>query len=197
MRSPLDAFDRRNLLTYVSLLCGMAALVSATLGRLPWAGGAIALAVIADTFDGRFARLFAADAARTAMGGELDSLADAIVFGAVPVACSLLQGAMPPLGRVYLGLAACAYVACAITRLAFFNVQHGQSPGGFVGLPVPVAALIWSSTLLLHPSPITGATVIAASAAAMVLPLRIARPTGLGLLLFVCWPVAVAIGHLG
>jgi len=198
MRSPLDAFDRRNLLTYVSLLCGMTALLSATLGRASWAGGAIALAVIADTFDGRFARMFAADETRKALGGELDSLADAIVFGAVPIACAmLLTDAATPASRAILWMSAFVYVACAITRLAFFNIHSGGAHTGFVGIPVPVAALIWASALLLHPSATSSASIIAIAAVAMVAPLRIARPTGLGLAVFILWPVSVLLGHLG
>ena len=77
MRSPLDAFDRRNLLTYVSLMCGLAACAAAAAGNVPVTGMVMALAVIADTFDGRFARLFASDNRRKALGAQLDSLADA------------------------------------------------------------------------------------------------------------------------
>jgi CDP-diacylglycerol---serine O-phosphatidyltransferase len=192
MRSPLDAFDRRNLLTYVSLFCGIGALVSASMGRASWAGGAIAAAVIADTFDGRFAKLFSSDVARRRLGGELDSLADAIVFGAVPVACALLLTPVAePLPRALLWTSACAYAACAITRLAFFNVTTSESQTGFVGIPVPVAALIWSSSLLMHPSAGALTAVLALTAIAMVAPLRIRRPAGLGLALFTCWPLAV------
>ena len=60
------------------------------------AGALIALAAIADTFDGRFARLFAADAGQVGLGAELDSLCDACTFGLAPVVCTAaLAGAAP------------------------------------------------------------------------------------------------------
>jgi phosphatidylserine synthase len=197
MHSPYEAFDRRNVLTYVSLGCGMAAVGSASAGSASWASAAIALAAIADTFDGRFARLFPSDATRRALGAELDSLADAIAFGAAPMVCTLLL--IRPESAITLAMvisAATAYLACAITRLAFFNVQLHEPQTGFVGIPAPVAALIWASALLAHPSATVMSIVIAGTAASMVAPLRIARPTGLGLALFTCWPMGILIESL-
>ncbi|PYR91208.1 MAG: hypothetical protein DMF84_18060 [Acidobacteria bacterium] len=194
---PSAAFDRRNLLTYVSLLCGIAALASARAGSGPLAGLAIAIAVIADTFDGRFARRFGADPDRRALGVELDSLADAIAFGIAPPLCAglLLQVPAGP-GQVALWGATFVYAACAITRLASYNVGALAEPStGFIGVPVPVAALIWSSALLVHPSAAATTILIAITAASMVVPLRVPKPTGVGLGLFVVWPLAVAILH--
>ena len=198
MRSPLDAFDRRNLLTYLSLLCGTMAVAAAKGGSAPLAGSAIAVAVVADTFDGRFARLFASDAPRRELGMHLDSLADAVTFGLAPVICAiLLAPEHGPLQSALLWTSAFAYVACAITRLAFFNVNAvaGDSQG-FIGIPVPVAALIWASAMLAHPSLVSTAGVVAAAAAAMVMPVRTPRPSGIGLAIFTCWPLAIAAGHL-
>jgi phosphatidylserine synthase len=230
MASPADAFDRRNLLTYFSLLFGVGALVAANAHRASIAGFAIAVAVVADTFDGRFARRFGADPRRSALGVQLDSLADAIAFGIAPPLCSaLLLTQIPPEGGNYrvLGVdlpgvalwgAAFVHAACAITRLASFNVDaisrervsppalpkprsgQGARPerggGDFVGIPVPLAALIWSTALLVQPSAAVTVGLLLVTAAAMVLPLRIPRPTGAGLVLFTCWPLAVAVLHL-
>ena len=60
--SPLAAFHRANALTYVSLLASIAAIAAAFRGGASHAGALIAVAVIADTFDGRFARMFARSA---------------------------------------------------------------------------------------------------------------------------------------
>jgi phosphatidylserine synthase len=198
MTSPADAFDRRNLLTYVSLLCGVAAIAGAHDGKAPIAGFLMAAAVIADTFDGRFARRFGNDPGRRALGIELDSLADAIAFGIAPPLCAalLLHEDMDARGAALWG-AAFVHAACAITRLASFNLDAAESAqGGFVGIPVPLAALIWATALLVQPSAAATIGVILATAAAMVLPLRVPRPTGAGLVAFTCWPVAVALGHL-
>jgi phosphatidylserine synthase len=194
---PSAAFDARNLLTYMSLLCGVGALASARAGNGPLAGLAIAVAVIADTFDGRFARRFGPDPDRRALGVELDSLADAIAFGIAPPLCAGLLLNLPPgLGQMALWGATFVYAACAITRLASYNVAAlAESSTAFIGVPVPVAALIWSSALLVHPSAAATTILIVITAAAMVAPLRIPKPTGIGLGLFVMWPLAVAALH--
>jgi CDP-diacylglycerol--serine O-phosphatidyltransferase len=215
MASPADAFDRRNLLTYLSLLFGVGAIAAAAGERASMAGFAIAVAVIADTFDGRFARRFGSDPRRSALGVQLDSLADAIAFGIAPPLCSaLLLSDGLDMTTTSLWGAAFVHAACAVTRLASFNVDASQgnpaghvspppaSPkprsgeGGFIGIPVPLAALLWSTALLVQPSAAVTVGLLLATAAAMVLPLRVPRPTGAGLVLFTCWPVAVAVGHL-
>jgi CDP-diacylglycerol--serine O-phosphatidyltransferase len=198
MASPADAFDRRNLLTYTSLLCGVAAIAGANGGRASFAGFFMAAAVIADTFDGRFARRFGNDPRRRALGIELDSLADAIAFGIAPPLCAalLLYETFDARGAALWG-AAFIHAACAITRLASFNVEEAASAQeGFVGIPVPLAALIWASALLVQPSAAVTIGVILITAAAMVLPIRVPRPTGAGLVAFTCWPLAVGLGHL-
>jgi len=214
MASPADAFDRRNLLTYLSLLFGVGAVAAAARGRPSLAGFAIAVAVLADLYDGRFARRFGNDPRRSALGVQLDSLADAISFGVAPPICSalLLRESVDMMGTA-LWSVAFVHAACAVTRLAFFNVDAAEGPaghrssppaspkprsgeGGFIGIPVPLAALIWSTALLVQPTAAVTVGLLLATAAAMVVPLRVPRPTGAGLVLFTCWPVAVGICHL-
>jgi CDP-diacylglycerol---serine O-phosphatidyltransferase len=193
--SPLDGFHRRNAVTYLSLTAGIGAMATASSFGPHAAGALIAFAALADTFDGRFARLFDADDAERALGVELDSLADAVTFGAAPVVC--LAATTPPGNgwqSVVWWTAAAAYVICAITRLAFYNTSHESVPG-FIGLPVPVAALIWSSGLLLEPSLMAGAIVLIGCGAAMVLPLPVPRPTGLALAAFAGWPLVLILRH--
>jgi CDP-diacylglycerol--serine O-phosphatidyltransferase len=200
MASPSDAFDRRNLLTYVSLLCGVVAIAAASGRRAHVAGLAVAVGVIADTFDGRFARRFGSDPGRRALGVQLDSLADAIAFGiAPPLSAALLLNAGTDAAGLTLWAAAFVYAACAVTRLASFNVNAMDggpgSQAGFIGIPVPLAALIWATALLVQPAAAVTIGLILVTAAAMVLPIRVPKPTGAGLVLFTCWPVTVAVLH--
>lgn len=191
--SPLAAFHRANAFTYASLAAAVGAIAAATHGAADGASALVAAAVIADTFDGRFARLFERSESERAFGAQLDSLADAIAFGASPAVCTML---LVPAARGFeliWWLAVVLFAASAITRLAFFNVTH-EVVDGFVGLPAPVAALIWSSSLLAHPTPAASAAVLACLAAAMVLPVHIPRPRGVALALFTLWPIAV-IAH--
>ena len=195
MASPADPFDRRNLLTYTSLLCGVGAVAAASAGHAGAAGIAVAAAVVADTFDGRFARRFGTDPRRRALGAQLDSLADAIAFGIAPPLCSvLLLNARDNAAGYGLWAAVFIHAACAITRLASFNIDATDG-GDFVGIPVPLSALIWSTVLLVQPTAAVTTGVILATAAAMILPIRIPRPVGVGLAVFAIWPLTVAILH--
>ena len=186
--SPLAAFHPGNAMTFASLLAGVGAMALALDGSAAGAGALIATAVIFDTFDGRFARLFVRTASQRDVGVQLDSLSDAVAFGVAPVAClGFLSQLWWPAGFTY--------TACAIARLAFYNATHGDRTG-FVGLPVPVAALIWSTALLAQPVAAATTALMFVSAAAMVLPLPIPRPRGLALALFTCWPLTLVLAHL-
>ena len=148
-------------------VCGFAAIYVATLSeagadpvaaylfrnRFLAACYLVALAMIFDALDGRLAR-FARHT--TDFGGQLDSLADAISFGAAPAFIALHvfktydftlvfgAGFDWPLevSRLVWAFGA-LYVACALLRLARFNVsnEHGeQAHMSFLGLPSPAAA---------------------------------------------------------
>ncbi len=162
--------------------------------RAAAAGALIALAVIADTFDGRFARMFVRSPAEREFGVQLDSLSDAIAFGIAPCVCLAGLGPSGPPSIAW-WLATFVFTACAITRLAFYNVTHDAAPG-FIGVPVPVAALVASSVLLLAPPAGIAASALLLTAVAMVMPLPIPRPTGYGLAAFVLWPTVLVVLHL-
>jgi len=195
--SPLGAFHASNLLTYASLAAGVGAIACASGGNRSAAGALIAISVMADTFDGRFARLFPRTAMQREVGVQLDSLSDAIAFGVAPAVCATLLRTggwtLAAASLWWLAIAACA--ACAITRLAFYNVTHEEAEG-FVGLPVPLAALIWATALPFAPGPVVTTALFACTAAAMILPVPLPRPRGIGLAIFVCWPLAVIAGHM-
>lgn len=105
----------------------------------------IFVAMICDALDGRLARW-----ARhtTDFGGQLDSLADVISFGAAPafLALQLFKAQGPqeidPLFSRLIWAIGALYMACAAMRLARFNVsnEHGeQHHFSFLGLPSPGA----------------------------------------------------------
>lgn len=142
-------------------ICGFAAMYIAgfddiNVGSDPWAQALyhhrflaapyfVFLAMVFDALDGRLAR-FARHT--TDFGGQLDSLADVISFGAAPAYLVLQvfknEGPMAPILITRLIWATAAfYMACAMLRLARFNVSndHGeQHHFSFFGLPTPGAA---------------------------------------------------------
>ena len=194
--SAVAAFHRANTLTYLSLLAGVMAIATSLENRSAVSGALIALAVIADTFDGRFARMFVRSPAEREIGVQLDSLSDAIAFGIAPCVCLASLGPSESFApAIAWWITTFVFAACAITRLAFYNVTHDAAPG-FIGLPVPVAALVASSVLLLTPSAAVVASVLLLTAAAMVMPLPIPRPTGYGLAAFILWPTVLMVLHV-
>ncbi len=144
------------LLTLGNGVCGFAAIAYAskiTLGGsmsqedvgfyFMLSAGLIFLAMIFDVLDGYAARL-----SRTAseFGGQLDSLCDAISFGAAPAFLLLRMGQEwndNTLVAKSIAVIAALYLACAILRLARFNTENDPDPAShkrFKGLPSPAAA---------------------------------------------------------
>lgn len=194
---PAAYFHPGNLLTYLSLSAAIAAVAAAVRGSLAAAGACMAIAVIADTFDGRYARLFSRSQDERSFGAHLDSLSDAAAFGLAPVCCTaaLLPAPTSPGIDAVWWIAAGAYAIAAITRLAFYHLP-GTEATTFTGVPAPVAALLWASALLLRPGWLLSSAIVAGIAIAMVAPLPIRRPTGVGMAAFVAWPLVVGAAHV-
>lgn len=123
-------------LTLGNLFFGIWAIVSATRGEFERAAWLIVFAGIADTLDGRVARVTKTG---SRFGEELDSLVDAISFGVAPALIIyhlfLVDGAWGWIVSFF-------YVSCAVVRLARFNVdQAGHAKVAFHGLPSPSAGM--------------------------------------------------------
>ena len=115
----------------------------------------IFVAMLFDGIDGRLARF---TRHTTDFGGQLDSLADVISFGAAPafIALQLFKsyhpGIIPGFSRLIWAVGA-LYLSCAAMRLARFNVsnEHGeQHHFSFLGLPSPGAAGAVAALILMQ-----------------------------------------------
>jgi CDP-diacylglycerol--serine O-phosphatidyltransferase len=98
----------------------------------------IALAFVFDVLDGRIARW---RQKASAMGRELDSLADVISFGVAPAILAYACGMQTIVDRIVLVF----FVACGVSRLARYNITaETLSDGGdkvkyFEGTPIPTS----------------------------------------------------------
>ena len=82
-------------------------------------------------------------------GVQYDSLADLVAFGVAP-ALIVYFWALQPYGR-HGWVAAFLFVVCGALRLARFNVQIGDiDPKYFNGLPIPTAATMVSTAILMY-----------------------------------------------
>lgn len=162
------------LCTLGNLVCGFAAIHYAALAPettvlwgwtpLTLAGALIFLGMLLDAVDGSLARLTRSS---SALGAQLDSLADVVTFGAAPAFMTIrlmtnyLAGenfiigpdADNIFGKIIWGTAA-VYVSCAALRLARFNVESDKTQVNdhslFRGLPSPGAAGTVASLVILH-----------------------------------------------
>jgi CDP-diacylglycerol--serine O-phosphatidyltransferase len=102
---------------------------------------AVFAALVFDVLDGRIARWRQTS---SALGRELDSLADVISFGVAPAALAYACGMQGFYDRVLLAY----FVACGVSRLARYNVTAETLSGGtgrvsyFEGTPIPTSILL-------------------------------------------------------
>ncbi|MBI4725530.1 MAG: CDP-alcohol phosphatidyltransferase family protein [Rhodomicrobium sp.] len=129
-----------NILTLAAVLCGLTSLRLSGEGQFAWAMAAIFGAAVLDVADGFAARRLCAV---SAIGAELDSLADFLNFGVAPA--MLLYGQSLHLLGGAGWLIAAAYVLATGIRLARFNVQPACAGASakkcFYGLPSTGAAV--------------------------------------------------------
>ncbi len=134
-----------NLITSASLFGGFYAIVASFDGNYRNAAIAILISAVLDGLDGRVARL---TGSTSKFGVEYDSLSDLVAFGLAP-GILIFTWALRPFGR-YGWLAAFLYVVCGALRLARFNVQINTIESKrFNGLPIPAAAALVATTVLL------------------------------------------------
>ncbi|MFQ5736987.1 MAG: CDP-diacylglycerol--serine O-phosphatidyltransferase [Thermodesulfobacteriota bacterium] len=134
-----------NLITSASMFGGFYSIISAFDGNFEHAAIAILISAVLDGLDGRVARLTGSS---SKFGVEYDSLADLIAFGLAP-GVLIFTWALRPFGR-YGWLAAFLFVVCGALRLARFNVQVSTVESKrFNGLPIPAAAVLVATTVLM------------------------------------------------
>jgi CDP-diacylglycerol--serine O-phosphatidyltransferase len=146
--SMLRAFHLADAFTLLNAACGVAAigmamraLVTQRVDELLIAAAFAPAALVFDVLDGRVARWRRTS---SALGRELDSLADVISFGVAPAALAYacgMQGAWDALVLVY-------FVCCGVSRLARYNVTAESMAGEtgkvthFEGTPIPTSVLL-------------------------------------------------------
>ncbi|MDJ0710849.1 MAG: CDP-diacylglycerol--serine O-phosphatidyltransferase [Woeseiaceae bacterium] len=153
-----------NSFTALSLLLGVASIVTTQLGELELAAWIIVWCGLLDVMDGLSARLLKAT---SDFGAEFDSMADLVSFGVAPAVLVLnaglqLGGIEYESGQFWVLLVAIAVFAlCGAMRLARFNLVTEQpSTGWFTGVPITAAGggMVSSVVLVLIHHPDIAAT---------------------------------------
>ena len=146
--SMIREFHLADVLTLANAACGVAAVFFAMLymgshapSHFFTAAALTPAALVFDWLDGRVARW---RHTHSALGRELDSLADIISFGIAPAALGFSAG----LRGVWDWLALIYFVCCGVSRLARYNVTAERLSEGsdkvafFEGTPIPTTFLL-------------------------------------------------------
>ncbi|HET7649345.1 MAG TPA: CDP-diacylglycerol--serine O-phosphatidyltransferase [Gammaproteobacteria bacterium] len=134
--------------TLANAACGTGALLSVMtflqsdgIEHVYFACALVLAALVFDILDGRIARWRQKS---SAMGRELDSLADVISFGVAPAVIAYACGMHGFFDRIVLVY----FVACGVSRLARYNITAEALSGGtgkvkyFEGTPIPTSLLL-------------------------------------------------------
>ena len=160
--SMIRSFHLADLITIANGCCGIGAVFQAMRFlqeqqsvHIYVATALIPLAIALDVLDGRVARW---SQRQSAMGREMDSLADLISFGVAPATIAYAAG----LGTVLDQAMLIFFAVCGLSRLARYNITAEQLTGDsgkvayYEGTPIPtsilplvilVAAFHWNSLL--------------------------------------------------
>ena len=150
-----------SILTLGNLTAGFVALSFVAGGLFLEAAILVALAAGLDLADGALARLCSAEGK---FGGNLDSLADVVSFGAAPALALYLSTLQ---GLPYAGLAVSAvFLACGAVRLARFPLVKREDC--YLGLPTPPAGLALALLAAAGPPPVLALVASLALGALMV-----------------------------
>lgn len=148
-------FSIPNLFTLGNLLCGCLAIVYAFEGFLYVSSFLVVFASLFDFLDGFLARALKQS---SAIGQQLDSLADMVTFGIVPsvIVYQLLSQAFYTGDGLVFGMNAGMFpklgfliALFSALRLAKFNIDTRQTKG-FLGLPTPANAIFWIGLPLIE-----------------------------------------------
>jgi len=127
-----------NLLTLLNLTAGCIGIIFVFEGNLIFAAYSIWLAALFDFLDGFTARILGVT---SAIGKELDSLADMVTFGLLPAFMMMRLAIDTPVAFLqYIPLLIALFAAL---RLAKFNIDESQATS-FVGIPTPAIAFFVS-----------------------------------------------------
>ncbi|OFY49080.1 MAG: CDP-diacylglycerol--serine O-phosphatidyltransferase [Bacteroidetes bacterium GWF2_41_31] len=142
-----------NTITLFNLLSGVLSIFYAMSGQLDMAAWFIFAAALFDFLDGFAARLLHA---KSAIGGQLDSLADVVSFGVAPgfilfQMIDMSHGQPMHTTESFTILPFLAFIVPAFgaLRLARFNVDDNQTDS-FKGLPIPACGIFIASLPLIR-----------------------------------------------
>ena len=159
-----------NIITFAGLLSAVAGIALCFSNKISLAVICLIISGICDGFDGPFAKKI--NKGPTEYGAELDSLADIISFGILPV-CICLGLGFNGIGNVIIYS---LFVVCGVTRLAYYNV-NSKEDDCFTGIPITASCIIIPITYILTKSEIVYMGLLALLSFSYVSEFNIKKPS--------------------
>lgn len=191
------------ILTYISLLISSMGIFLAASGR-PYAALFCLLASgVCDMFDGKIARTRKhSTEEEKRFGIQIDSLCDVICFGVLPAAIGVSLAPAHPVAKVAVWIVSALYGLCGLIRLAYFNVTEETRQSSetgrrthYMGVPITTAAVVFPMVFAVAEllGSLGGVAAILSSwlyptfllitAVSFILPVRVKKPHGVGLVI--------------
>lgn len=126
-----------NVFTMLNMASGLMALVFILENNFVYGAVFVFLGIVFDFFDGFAARLLKV---QSALGLQLDSMADMVTSGVVPGLVVFKLLSMNPINNDYISMIGFVLTLAAGLRLAKFNIDTRQS-NSFIGLPTPAMSI--------------------------------------------------------
>ena len=140
-------YRKCDLLTMTGICCSFIGILLSVKSHFLYATLCMVLSGICDAFDGRLARKYKYSDNSKVYGVQLDSLSDAICFGAFPAILTAMQS------QFLITYIICTlYLLCGVIRLAWFNTlaaDENAEKNVFIGVPITTASIMYPLVLVV------------------------------------------------
>lgn len=140
-------YRKCDLLTMTGICSAFIGIILAIKLHFLYATLCMVISGVCDAFDGRLARKYSYDDNAKVYGVQLDSLSDAICFGAFPAILTAMQS------QYIITYIICAfYVLCGVIRLAWFNTlanDENAERNVYIGVPITTVSILYPIVILL------------------------------------------------
>lgn len=162
-------WNKSNLITFLGLIFATVGIAYCYTNKVAYAIVLLILAGICDAFDGAWAKR--TNKSNSSYGVELDSLADIISSGILPVSICLSLGFNKTVDIIFYVI----FIICGITRLAYYNVNSSDS-NYFSGVPITFSTILIPLVYIITKSEWVYLIALGALSVAYVSDIKIKKP---------------------
>lgn len=165
-----EIWKKCNILTFVGIMFAVLGISFCFKGKTDFAIIALILAGICDAIDGPVARRINKEESK--YGIQLDSLADIVASGVLPISICMSMGYTNYIDMVIYAI----FIICGITRLSYYNV-NSKDEDCFTGIPITSSTMVLPLLYIIIKNEIAFVAVIALLSIGFVLNIKIKKPS--------------------